>query len=944
MNPGSIQTNCSLFNKRQFIVAKWLCLSILFFLLAPLNITAQPNIVKAEYFFDTDPGFGSGTNIPVLAATTITDQAFSANTNSLSTGVHQVFVRVMDSNGVWSISNRTFFYKYPAAPANAPNITKAEYFFDTDPGFGNGTDIPVSSGTIISNVSFTANINLISTGIHQVFVRVKDANSNWSISNRTFFYKYPGSPTSVPNIIKAEYFFDNDPGFGNGTAITITPGVQILNQVFSGNTSSLNSGTHRLFIRVQDANGNWSITNYTSFEFTASASLTCSVNQISPVLCYGQSNGSAIVTPSGGNEPYTYLWDNGETNATAINLSAGLHSVTVTDASQSTSTCNITITQPSAQLLASVSVTNVSCYGLSDGTASVSVTGGTAPYTYLWSNGATTQSVTSLPAGAITVLVHDVNGCNASTGNNITEPAPLYFYQDADGDGYGNPAVSVQACTAPPGYVSDNTDCNDNNPNIHPGAIEIQNGIDDNCDGQVDEGLITTNQFIFLKGSATDFSIGSYGTQGIASVGNNPGKRNWSSSWECNGKFYVFGGEGNSSQNSSPTPPQGYMNDLWEFDPVTNNWRWLKGSNLLGASPTTGIQGIAAASNNPGSRKAGMCWTVGSKLYLFGGFITYIYLGHINDLWEYDITTGNWRWLHGSPTSINLEPTYGTQGVYDAANQPGGREGSATWVYNGKLFLFGGSTRISGVDVNVNDLWEYDPSINQWRWIGGPQTGNNFGIYGTKGVSNSSNLPGCRINSEISVIGSKAYLFGGDGYATSPSTGPLNDLWEYDHSTGNWTWINGSNQAAAADIFGSQGVYAGANSPGARVVSRMAVQNNTFFLYGGFTWYTGFHSDLWQYDPSINQWRWVKGPSGINQLGNYGFQGVEDPSGATYPGGRYDVKFQTINNKIYFFGGRGYSGVSSTADESQNDLWSFDPITSKWTWLKGYSGKQYYGE
>src|SRR5215203_2457957 len=110
--------------------------------------------------------------------------------------------------------------------AFAQIVNKAEYFFDNDPGPGNGT--PISINTPGVSVSFPANIPIdLPPGFHWLGIRVKDSNGKWSLFQRRDFYVFQPS-TDLPIITKAEYFFDNDPGVGSGSPLTIqSPGFSI---------------------------------------------------------------------------------------------------------------------------------------------------------------------------------------------------------------------------------------------------------------------------------------------------------------------------------------------------------------------------------------------------------------------------------------------------------------------------------------------------------------------------------------------------------------------------------------------------------------------------------------------------------------------------------------------------------------------------------------------
>jgi len=152
--------------------------------------------------------------------------------------------------------------------------------------------------------------------------------------------------------------------------------------------------------------------------------LAANISGLVNPTCADSDDGRATVNISGGTPPYNIQWNNGETTATATQLSGGNISVTITDASSNNINTSASLTAP-PPLSVNTSSQNVSCNGLSDGSASAQASGGTGALVYQWSNGATGPIIQNVAAGSYTVTVIDVNGCTITAQEVIEQPTPL---------------------------------------------------------------------------------------------------------------------------------------------------------------------------------------------------------------------------------------------------------------------------------------------------------------------------------------------------------------------------------------------------------------------------------------------------------------------------------------------------------------------------------------
>ncbi|MCF8294479.1 MAG: T9SS type A sorting domain-containing protein, partial [Bacteroidales bacterium] len=330
-----------------------------------------------------------------------------------------------------------------------------------------------------SNGSTLANPTNLGAGVYSV--TVSDSHSCTTTATITL---------TQPPVLNATGITTSHNGYGvscqgstdGSINVSVTGGAGVYTYSWSNGatTQDLNNlGAGIYSLTVVDGNG-CTDTYFTTITEPAAIELS---TVLSHVLCNGSMNGAVNLSVTGGTGIYTYSWSNGATTQDLSGLAGGTYTVTVIDNNGCFNVLTSVITEPQALVVTGVATSfygtyNVSCNGASDASLEISVDGGVLPYVYAWSNGATSQNLSGIPAGSYTVTVTDANSCVQTVTVNITQPTALNLnlaHTDISCNGTWNGAINatISGGVTPYIYAWSNTAVSQDLTNLGPGTYTL---------------------------------------------------------------------------------------------------------------------------------------------------------------------------------------------------------------------------------------------------------------------------------------------------------------------------------------------------------------------------------------------------------------------------------------------------------------------------------------
>ena len=405
-------------------------------------------ITQAELFFDADPG--EGLAIQMIAFDGNFNDAFETVIKNGVTlpaiGMHTLNIRIKASDGKWSpVFTEVFSVENLIQTNGALKITQAELFFDADPGEGLATQMLAFDGNYSDALEsvIKSSVTLPTIGMHTLNIRIKAADGKWSpVFSEIFSVENLIQNNGALKITQAEFFWDTDPGNGNGTPMLAFDGhfsdaMETIQNNYQTNTLSL--GVHALYVRTKAADGNWGPKFGTVINMdTSLVPVVTAINGTSTFCSNDNLNNISynVINVSGD----TYLWSiiggsivNGGTSSTVIvNWNAGgtTHELSIVQTNGYGSSIPVTksITILSASFAFVSNDTTICAYQ----NISLSAGGGTS---YHWSSGQTTSSINVAPSVSSMYKVTVSNGSCSDIDTVIVTVIPLPSLPTAGNNG-----------------------------------------------------------------------------------------------------------------------------------------------------------------------------------------------------------------------------------------------------------------------------------------------------------------------------------------------------------------------------------------------------------------------------------------------------------------------------------------------------------------------------
>lgn len=456
----------------------------------------------------------------------------------------------------------------------------------------NGTATASASGGV-GNITYVWSNNAIGQTIANLVpgtYMVTATDTNGCTGSATVIVNQIGSNMQV-NVTGSDTSCGANDGMATATAFGATGNV---NYAWSNNQSGQTIGglTPGIYsVTATDANG-CTATGSTTIGQNGS---TVQVSATSTDATCNANNGTATASANSGSGNYTYVWNTNQTGATIGNLASGTYSVTATDANGCTGTASATV---NSTLTMSVNTesTDVSCFGDTDGTASVFIQGGVQPFSISWSNNATTTTITDLAGGQYGVTVTDDNGCITTGSVVVSEPQPLSVLvtgTNANGGNNGSATANPNGGTPPYTYewnIQQNTQTIENlAPAVYSVVVIDANGCEVEGNIVIEDVTPPVEDYCTSAGENTNYEWIENVTAG--NVNNTSGNNNGYADFTG---LVVEMAQG-SSIGVSLTP--GFSNTIY-----TEVWRvWIdfnqdgdfddNGETVFGAESTTTVNG-----------------------------------------------------------------------------------------------------------------------------------------------------------------------------------------------------------------------------------------------------------------------------------------------------------------------------------------------------------------